>query len=430
MCRTASIAFVTAFVAACGQGVEGVGVLPLADAGHAGSGDGSSGAGSFPPLDGGAPTGEDGASVSGSTAPCVGGATRCAGNGVEACGSNGQWSVAVACASSTPACAEGACVEPPSCAVSAMGTTNCGASSESCCASVVAPSGTYDRTYTSGAGGAANLADPASVSGFRLDKYLVTVGRFRQFVNAITASAGLPPANGSGIHTHLNGGRGLANSGSPGSFETGWDAANWDSEIPTGPSGSGVWDCNLTDCLSSSTWTNPAGTQENLPITCVDWYEAYAFCIWDGGFLPSEAEWEYVAAGGSQQREYPWGSTGPGTGNEYAIYGCYYGDGDAGTPAGGCTGTSIAPVGTAVLGAGYWGQLDLAGEVFEWNIDWYAPYVDPCTDCAYLSSTTVRVIRGGNYGGVLLNLQAENRDFFEDPTDHDSVIGFRCARSP
>jgi formylglycine-generating enzyme required for sulfatase activity len=270
------------------------------------------------------------------------------------------------------------------------------------------------------------LADAASVSGFRLDKYLVTVGRFRQFVNYLTGSAGVPPANGSGIHTHLNGGRGLANSASPGAFETGWDAANWDPEIPTGPGGSCVWDCNLTDCLSASTWTNPASTQENLPLTCVDWYEAYAFCIWDGGFLPSEAEWEYVAAGGSQQREYPWGSMDPGSGNEYAIYGCYYGGADAG-----CMGaTSIAPVGTAILGAGYWGQLDMAGEVFEWNLDWYAQYVDPCTDCAYLTSTTVRVIRGGNYGGVLVNLQAANRDFFEDPTDHDSVIGFRCARSP
>ncbi|HXN34207.1 MAG TPA: SUMF1/EgtB/PvdO family nonheme iron enzyme, partial [Polyangiaceae bacterium] len=261
------------------------------------------------------------------------------------------------------------------------------------------------------------------------DKYLVTVGRYRQFVSYLTGTAGVPPANASGIHVHLNGGRGLANSGGAGGFETGWDATNWGAEIATGPSGASAWDSNLTDCLSSSTWTDAAGTQENLPITCVDWYEAYAFCIWDGGFLPSEAEWEYVAAGGGQQREYPWGSTDPGTGSEYAVYGCHYRG--AGNPAGSCTGaTNIAPVGTATLGAGYWGQLDMAGEVFEWIIDWYAPYVDPCTDCAYLSSTTVRVIRGGNYGGIPLNLQAANRDFFEDPGDHDSVIGFRCARSP
>jgi formylglycine-generating enzyme required for sulfatase activity len=313
--------------------------------------------------------------------------------------------------------------------VDAPGTTNCGASRESCCASIAVPPGTYDRTYAAGSSGALSVADPASVSTFRLDKYLVTVGRFRRFVSYLTGSAGARPANGSGIHTHLNGGQGLANGASSGSFESGWDAANWGPEIPAGPSGAEAWDSNLTDCLSSSTWTNPAGTQENLPITCVDWYEAYAFCIWDGGFLPSEAEWEYVAAGGGQQREYPWGSTDPGASNEYAIYACYYDD--EGNPAGSCTGTTnIAPVGSATLGASYWGQLDMAGEVFEWNLDWYAPYVDPCTDCAYLSSTTVRVIRGGNYGGEPLNLQGANRDFFEDPGDHDSVIGFRCARSP
>ncbi|MGD0676226.1 MAG: hypothetical protein ABSC94_12455 [Polyangiaceae bacterium] len=46
------------------------------------------------------------------------------------------------------------------------------------------------------------------MSGFRLDKYLVTVGRFRQYVNYLTDGTGAPPANGSGSHTHLNGGTG------------------------------------------------------------------------------------------------------------------------------------------------------------------------------------------------------------------------------
>src|SRR5580692_1285282 len=90
--------------------------------------------------------------------------------------------------------------------------------------------------------------------------------------------------------------------------------------------------------------------------------------------LPSEAEWEYAAAGGNQQLLYPWGSTDPGTNNEYAIYSCNY------SRAGGC---NIAPVGYASLGLGNWRQLDLAGEVYEWTLDAYAEYVDPCVDCAY-----------------------------------------------
>jgi len=48
----------------------------------------------------------------------------------------------------------------------------------------------------------------------------------------------------------------------------------------------------------------------------------------------------------------------------------------------------IAPVGYTSLGAAYWGQFDLAGEVFEWNLDGYnGTYADPCLDCAYLPTT-------------------------------------------
>ncbi len=332
----------------------------------------------------------------------------------------------------TPVCASGACLEPPSCAVPAMGTTDCGASHESCCVSPEVPGGTYHRTYdpvedggpvVSADGGPTGEADPATVSGFRLDKYLVTVGRFRQYLNYVTGPTGAPPAAGGGIHTHLNGGRGLANSASPGTFETGWDA-NWNQEIATGPGAASAWDDNLTSCLAYSTWTPTTGSQENLPMNCVNWYEAYAFCIWDGGFFPSEAEWEYAAAGGSQERAYPWGSTDPGTTNQYAIYNCNYGG-----AGGNCASiASMAPVGTAVLGAGLWGQLDLAGEVFEWNLDWYASYVNPCIDCAYLTTASDRAMRGGNYAGSAINLPASDRSFYDNPTDSDNVIGFRCAR--
>jgi formylglycine-generating enzyme required for sulfatase activity len=69
---------------------------------------------------------------------------------------------------------------------------------------------------------------------------------------------------------------------------------------------------------------------------------------WDGGFLPSEAEWESAASGGSEQRAYPWGNAPPGMGNQYAIYGFDY-PLDAGATTTGCyypsselcTGTSV-----------------------------------------------------------------------------------------
>jgi formylglycine-generating enzyme len=279
--------------------------------------------------------------------------------------------------------------------------------------------GTYYRTYTNSGAGATDEADPATVSGLRMDKYLVTVGRFRQYVNYVTGADGAPPANGSGVHKHLNGGLGLANSGSAGTYETGWDATDWNAYIATGTGAASTWNTNLSCEAAYVTWTSAAGSQETLPINCVNWYEAYAFCIWDGGFLPSEAEWEYVAAGGSQQLEYPWGSTDPGPTNQYAIYSGYY----TANP------TFIAPVGTATLGAGYWGQLDMAGEVFEWTLEWYGTYVNPCTNCAYLTRASSRVVRGGDFfnnPGYLLPPYRTP----DGPGDGDNIFGFRCARTP
>jgi formylglycine-generating enzyme required for sulfatase activity len=312
-------------------------------------------------------------------------------------------------------------VPSPSCAPGGDGMTNCGSCNESCCTSPEIEGGTYDRTYTYG--DTSSYANPAMVSGFRLDKYLVTVGRFRQFVAAWSNGAGYLPSSGAGKHTHLNAGLGLENSGSPGTYETGWDATD-DSYIdPT--------DANLACQAPSNTWTNTSGGgQENLPINCVTWQEAYAFCIWDGGFLPSEAEWEYAAAGGRQQRQYPWGSTDPGTNNQYAIYGCDYP-----SAAGICDAPgvgNIAPVGTASRGVGLWGQLDLVGEVWEWNLDWYASYENPCSDCAYLKYSKAslgRVYRGGIYGDVPIFLLPPTRSA-HPPTLRNSGFGFRCAKTP
>jgi sulfatase modifying factor 1 len=254
------------------------------------------------------------------------------------------------------------------------------------------------------------------VSAFSLDKYLVTVGRFRQFVAAWDGGAGYTPQAGSGKHTHLNGGRGLSATG--GGYEVGWVATDGSNIAPT--------TSNLTCEPNGATWTGAPGTQENLPINCVNWYEAYAFCIWDGGFLPSEAESEYAAAGGSEQREYPWGSMAPGTDNTYAIYDCNYP-----SKSFNCGAAAIAPVGFATLGAGLWGQLDLAGNVDEWNLDWGlvpAPYVNPCTDCVNLTSASPRAVRGGAFVYSASELRPSYVDAFS-PLYRFEFVGVRCARS-
>ena len=169
------------------------------------------------------------------------------------------------------------------------------------------------------------------------------------------------------------------------------------------------------------------GSQENLPINYVNWYEAYAFCIWDGGFLPSEAEWEYAAAGGSDQRKYPWGAQDPGGACQYAVYNSCYSAGGIG-PVGGA-----APVGAAMAGAGRWGQLDLAGEVFEWNLDGYGTYANPCTDCTQVTLlNSYRVVRGGACWEAAEAIVPTYRLQWA-PNDRGVSMdgyGLRCARIP
>jgi formylglycine-generating enzyme required for sulfatase activity len=327
-------------------------------------------------------------------------------------------------------CGSGQCINgtcepsPPSCPTSDAGISGCGSSNESCCTSLEVPGGTYYRTYTYGADGGTGQADPATVSGFRLDKYLVTVGRFRQFVTAW--NAGWRPSGGSGIHTDVNGGKGLAIAGTLGAYETGWDSLLWNSHVaPTNANLS----CPSTTCGLSppgvlTTWTSEAGSQEDLPMNCVNWFEAYAFCIWDGGVLPSEAEWEYVAAGGSEQREYPWGSQDPGRDCQYAISG--YGTS--------CYLEGVEPVGAAIAGAGRWGQLDMAGDILEWNLDAYnSTYANPCTDCAQVVLlNNNRVLRGGEMWSPDSSLLPTYRNQDAPTSRSDGCVGygFRCARIP
>jgi formylglycine-generating enzyme len=301
-----------------------------------------------------------------------------------------------------------------SCATPGPGTTNCGSSAnESCCTSLCVPGGVFLRGY-------AGVTSSATVSDFRLDEYEITVGRFRQFVDAVTSPAGGMPAPGSGKHSYL------ADGGLNGGMDPGWDPS-WTASLPTTY---GAWTQSLT--CAAPTWTPMPGLQENLPINCITWFEAYAFCIWDGGFLPSEAEWNYAAAGGGGdsmgQRAYPW-SDSPASRIIDCSYANYSPEGGTG-----CAGSRVNEVGAeAPKGNGRFGQADLAGNAYEWVLDWFVtPYPSPCVDCAVLtttSTTTNRVFRGGSCKGTAAALLTTSRAV-APPAIRYSDLGARCARSP
>jgi sulfatase modifying factor 1 len=313
---------------------------------------------------------------------------------------------------------------PQSCANPGPGLSDCTNDGGSCCASLPLSGGDFFRSYDGVSIGFTSQAAPAAVTSLRLDQYEVTVGRFRQFVAAEVT--GWLPAAASGKHVHLNNGHGLTDSSSSGAYETGWDSA-WNTNLATTADG---WNTNLACDPTSATWTPTPGASESLPISCVTWFEAYAFCIWDGGFLPSEAEWNYAASGGSDQRVYPWSSP-PSSPTIDCSYANYFASDDGGTAF--CVspdaGAANAVGSESPKGDSKWGHSDLAGNVLEWNLDYFANYGPSCPDCAYLTSTSVRVARGGSFQEPAVYLLASARDAY-DPANRVAYLGVRCARVP
>jgi formylglycine-generating enzyme required for sulfatase activity len=389
-------------------------------------------------LEGGAPDGDADASGSGSLdAPCV---PSCSGLTPFACDETGSLQKGDDCLLGMTHCVAGKCEPVPrSCQASTRGAAyDCGGGGTiDCCAIDEVPGGTFYRNYDGMS--YSDKSHPATISSFRLDRFEITVGRFRQFVAAVEGGW-LPPA-GLGKHAHLNGGRGLVTTGDSGApYETGWDPA-WNAQLPiSGPQ----WDMHLTHAFDApcdpATWTTTPGDYERLPINCIDWYDAYAFCIWDAdpqmmpAFLPSAAEWNYAAAGGSEQRVYAWGNNDPGNDTMLAIWGNYFGQSGAMT----VSVFNIAPVGSAPAGNGKWGQSDLTGNLFEWNLDLYPDDAMPCTDCDDTTGHYIvpdgathsgPILRGGAFNNLLRSLPVSQM-LTSPPAFNHSNVGARCARVP
>ena len=249
---------------------------------------------------------------------------------------------------------------------------------------------------------------PATVGDFYLDTFEVTVGRFRAFV---AKYEGTPPEVGTGAHPRIAG--------------SGW-RSEWDAELP---SSQRMLLAELNCSAPRQTWSDaPLAGREDYPVGCLTWYVAFAFCAWDHGRLPTEAEWEYAAAGGHQNRLFPWGNEDPRDNLDWAVHsGLFDGVDDERTV------DDAAPVGWISAGRGRWGQLDLAGSIREWVLDIYDPgfYLDgPCDSCANLAGLSEdRFTRGGAYATGPNGLRAAYRQKDDPPASYEVAIrGVRCAR--
>lgn len=190
-----------------------------------------------------------------------------------------------------------------------------------------------------------------------------------------------------------------------------------------------------TQCVAAGACTKPRTKEDseycnwgyadrgNYPVNCVDWDQAKKFCEWvdQKGRLPSEAEWEYAARSGGQNRKYPWGNQEATC--DFAVMRDAENDG--------CGKDRSWPVCSKDRGNTDQGLCDMAGNVWEWVEDGYqGDYRSaPSSSKALKSEGDVsRVLRGGSWDYDDPDfLRASYRNMYY-PTYRSVDVGFRCSR--
>ena len=170
--------------------------------------------------------------------------------------------------------------------------------------------------------------------------------------------------------------------------------------------------------------TNTSGNgKSEHPQNGLTWQQGRDFCAWvaPGGRLPSEAEWEYAATG-PVHLKYPWGnSPEPTCSNNTAVLneGGGYGCGQGGT----------WPAGSKTAGTSWSGALDMSGNLWEWNEDWYhnTYYGLPADGSAWGDPTGSRGRRGGAFSSGANSMRSAQRSN-DGPSHRSAELGARCVR--
>jgi TPR repeat protein len=172
-----------------------------------------------------------------------------------------------------------------------------------------------------------------------------------------------------------------------------------------------VTQCQYLACVKARKCSAPAAKQmastdvAMAPVTGVSFAQAEAYCRWEGGRLPHEAEWAF-AGQGTGHDPYPWGTAQPPCGTRGTD--CPADDGHVGA-----RGFDVSAAGVR----------DLTTRVSEWTGDWFGAWPAEATDPAGPASGKSRVVRGGTLDALVTRLPRH-------PTDVAPDLGFRCVQPP
>jgi len=175
---------------------------------------------------------------------------------------------------------------------------------------------------------------------------------------------------------------------------------------------------NRTDCRFDG---------ERNPVENITWFEAVKYCDWlteqernagrmPEGYvyrLPSEAEWEFAARGGSKSRNYKYAGS-----NSLDSVGWFVSN----------SASHTYPVGRKAPNE--LGLYDMSGNVAEWCHDWYGKYTDYSEkDPIGAGCGKGRVIRGG---GIFRKAQLNSNTYraFLHPEAAATSVGFRICLAP
>jgi len=160
------------------------------------------------------------------------------------------------------------------------------------------------------------------------------------------------------------------------------------------------------------------------PVTNVTWYQADEFCKEIGGFLPSEARWEYAARAGKELTVYWKGLNTKGKAGAYAVY-------DANSKMLGQSNPDYGVHRVKSKLPNQWEIYDMLGNVSEWTGDKYSilNFFVNSTDPKGAMFGHFKIYKGASWQDSEKDLDAENYDY-EDPRYWGDAMGFRCAFPP